>query len=122
MATESVPNVINSRSASQGGRMHLANMLPGAGALYASTIFQAAGRFVIGVLIARLIGADALGIFTLGFVSLQMLVTIAIFGLDVGIYHFVSPAHQSRDRAAVRSLLWATLIPTLSVAVLLGIL
>lgn len=98
--------------------LHLARILPGAGALYVSTILQAAGRFLIGVMIARVLGADAFGIFTLGFVSLQTLVSLSIFGLDTGIFHFASPAFKQQDYARVSNITRAVLAATLTVSVL----
>lgn len=107
--------------ASPSGGLHLARILPGAGALYVSTIFQAAGRFLIGVMIARVLGADALGIFTLGFVALQTLVGLSVFGLDTGSFHFISPAFQRQDYTRVASLAKAVLVATLSVSVLVAL-
>lgn len=119
MAVNPLTNAVN--PAPPPGGIRLARILPGAGALYVSTIFQAVGRFLIGVMIARVLGADALGVFTLGFVSLQTLVGVAIFGLDSGIFHFLSPAYQRQDYSRVASLTRAILVATLSVSVLAGI-
>lgn len=104
--------------ASPADGLRLARILPGAGALYVSTILQAAGRFLIGVMVARVLGADALGIFTLGFVSLQTLVGLSVFGLDAGIFYLLSPAFKNQDYTRVASLTRAVLAATLTVSVL----
>lgn len=119
MAVNPATNTVNSSPSSEG--LHLARILPGAGALYVSTIYQAAGRFLIGVMIARFIGADALGVFTIGFVSLQTLVSLAIFGLDSGMFHYSSPAFRRQDYARMAGLTRALLVATLTVAVLVVI-
>lgn len=99
----------------------LAQLLPGTGALYASTIVQAGARFLIGLIIARTLGADGLGIFTLGFLALQILASLAIFGLDVGLYHYLSPAAKRQDTVMLKSMLRAGLVATLTLSIVFAV-
>lgn len=99
----------------------VARLLRGAGALYVSTLISFAGRLAFAILIARLAGAEALGIFTLGFVALQVLSIFALFGIEVAIVHYASPAYHARDVRALGNLFWAGLLTPLCLSVILAV-
>lgn len=96
-------------------------LLRGAGALYISTIISFAGRLLFAILIARLAGAEALGIFTLGFVALQVLAIFALFGIEVAIMHYASPAYHARDTHSLGRIFWAGVLTPLCLAVILAV-
>jgi O-antigen/teichoic acid export membrane protein len=101
--------------------LFFARLLRGAGALYASTILSFVGRLGFAILVARWAGADALGVFTLGFVSLQVLSMFALFGMDVALVRYASPAYHARDTHALGNSFWATTLSSLCLAAILGV-
>lgn len=100
----------------------LSHLLRGAGSLYLGTLVQLAGRLVFAVVVARFLGAEAVGIFTLGFVAIQALSMVATSGVEVALYHFVSPAVENRDWATVKGMFRATILTTGAAGILLSIL
>jgi O-antigen/teichoic acid export membrane protein len=97
----------------------LSHVLRGASSLYFGTIVQLAGRLVFAVIVARLVGADAVGIFTVGFVAVQALSMVATSGVEVGLYHFVSPAVRNGDLATVKGMFRASVSTTVVLALTL---
>jgi len=93
----------------------------GGGLLYLGTLIQLVAQWVFAFIVARTLGAEALGLFVLGFVALQGLSLIAVNGLDVGLLRFVSPAVGSGEGATVRGMLRAALVAALIPAVLLSV-
>lgn len=108
----------NSPSASHASA--LSAIMRGAGSLYVGTIVQLAGRLLFAILVARWVGAEAIGIFTIGLVALQAFVMVATSGVEVGLYYFVSPAAKSRDWAAVKGMFWGSILSTCGLALLLS--
>lgn len=100
----------------------LSHLLRGAGSLYLGTLVQLAGRLLFAVIVARLVGAEAVGVFTLGFVGIQALSMVATSGVEVALYHFVSPAVQDRDWAGVKGMFRASILTTGAAGILLSVL
>lgn len=94
-------------------------LLRGAGLMYVTTIVQLGGRFALTLLIAQVLGATGLGVFSLAFVTVQALVMLATNGQDWSVLKFVSPAHKMADRASVRVYTDAALLTTLGSALVL---
>ena len=117
------PTRIAARPASAGeGTYLLSLVLGGASSLYIGTIVQLAGRLVFAVVVARLLGADAVGVFTVGFVAVQALGMVATSGIEVGLYHFVSPAVKNGDIGTVKGMFWASVGTTAVLAFVLAVL
>lgn len=117
-------DLVQSAPALEAGRVQVlsvARLLRGAGALYLSTLIAFAGRLVFAILIARLAGAEALGIFTLGFVALQVLSIFALFGIEVAIVRYASPAYHAQDKQALGNIFWASVLTPLCLSVALGV-
>lgn len=94
-------------------------LLRGAGLVYASTIFQLVGRLGLTFLIARTLGTEGIGVFSLGFVTVQALSMFATNGQDFGLLKFVGPAFKIGDQATIRRMTDAALITSLSAAIVL---
>lgn len=121
------PTRDTARPASAGeGTYLLSQVLGGASSMYIGTIVQLAGRLVFAVVVARLVGADAVGVFTVGFVAVQALGMVATSGIEVGLYHFVSPAVKNGDLATVKGMFRASVgtasVFALALAVLYAVL
>lgn len=116
------PTRIDAVAASLGENTYLlSKLLGGASSLYFGTIVQLAGRLVFAVVVARLLGADAVGVFTVGFVAVQALGMVATSGVEVGLYHFVSPAVKNGDLATVKGMFWASMGTTAMIALMLAV-
>lgn len=117
-------DLVKSAPALEAGRVQVlsvARLLRGAGAMYLGTLIAFAGRLVFAILIARLAGAEALGIFTLGFVALQILSIFALFGIEVAIVRYASPAYHARDTRTLGNIFWASSLTPLCLSVILGV-
>jgi O-antigen/teichoic acid export membrane protein len=93
-------------------------LLRGAGLFYSATLVALVGRLIIAFVIAQALGAAALGIYSLGYATVQALSTLSTLGQGSGLVHFVSPAFRHQEWATVRGMLdaavamgalWATL-------------
>lgn len=96
-------------------------LVRGAGILYVTTVFQLVGRLLVTYIIAQSLGAAGLGIYSIGFVTTQVLTMLAVNGQDTAILKFVSPAYKNGDRMTVRVMLDAAMILTLTVGLVLMI-
>lgn len=94
-------------------------MLRGAGALYVATVVQFIGRLLYVFALARLVGPDAVGIYTLGFVAVQALGLVSVAGLDIGLIYHVTLAARTQDRDAIRATLRAGVVSTTAVSLFL---
>lgn len=72
----------------------------GAGATFAGQVFGQAARFGFTLIVARLLGAEALGIYALAIALVQVAEVLASAGLDAALLRFA--ALHAGDRAAVR--------------------
>ena len=62
-------------------------------------------RFAFGVLIARVIGVEQYGLYTLGITVALIASNIAMLGLQVGMVRFLPPAIHEKDDSAIRGIL-----------------
>lgn len=88
---------------------------------FAGFLFGQAARFGFNLLVARALGADALGIYALAVAVIQIAEVIALAGLDSALLRFVS-MHGSeplRQRASIGSALKAGLFFSIAVLLLL---
>jgi O-antigen/teichoic acid export membrane protein len=92
-----------------------------AGISYAGFLFGQASRFAFNLLVARLLGADALGIYALAIAVIQIAEVLAIAGLDSGVLRFVNVYRNNplRQKEVIGSALKTSLFLSLSVALLL---
>ena len=88
---------------------------------FAGFLFGQTARFGFNLLVARALGADALGIYALAVAVIQIAEVVALAGLDSGLLRFVS-MHGSeplRQRASIGSALKAGLFFSIAVLLLL---
>lgn len=89
---------------------HIVTAARGGGILLFGSLFEYAGRFLFGILVARSIGAAGYGLSVLGVTVATTFATIARVGLSEGIVHFLPGALRERDGTRAWDLLQVGLI------------
>jgi O-antigen/teichoic acid export membrane protein len=77
----------------------------GGGITFIGTMLEYAGRFVLGFLLARLLGDEQYGLYSLADSAFYLTVGISLLGLNTGTTHFVSVYAAQRDQES----LWKTI-------------
>ncbi len=65
-------------------------------------------NFLFGILVARRIGAEAFGIYTLGVTAVTLLARIAVMGLDRGSLRYVSIKRKEKNGEAMWQVIWTS--------------
>jgi O-antigen/teichoic acid export membrane protein len=76
----------------------------GAASAFSMQVLGAALSFLFSLLLAKLIGADGLGLFFLGVTSVEICSTVSRLGLENAALKFISIAHADGDRALLATL------------------
>ena len=74
-------------------------------------------NFLFTVLVARLIGAESFGLYTLGVTTVTLLSRFSVMGLDRGTIRYVSIKRQSGDGGAIRQVILTAITIGLGVSV-----
>lgn len=123
MSTPPIESVVASSAAhpqqSRGLEKNLRVLAAGGGVTFATKLFLNALRFVTAIWLARLLGADQLGLYSLATSALTLAMGIALFGLDAGVVRYIAVQTARKDEAGV----WGTIqigigVPLLASAVL----
>lgn len=77
----------------------------GGGISFASRVFEYATRFIFGILIARALGVEQYGLFTLIITVALFATNTAMLGLQVGMVRFLPPAIREKDDETVRGII-----------------
>ena len=72
----------------------------GGGLIFLGRLFEYGSRFVFGIIVARALGADGLGLYTLGVTAAILLGAVARLGLSEGLIRFLPPALRDHERVA----------------------
>jgi len=89
----------------------------GGGIVFAGSVFQYAIRFVIGILLARLLGAEQYGLYNLSMTTATIAGGLALLGLTLALVRYVSLFASRRDTAG----LWGALQIGLGLPVILSL-
>ncbi len=84
---------------------NLINVVKGGGVTFAAKLFLAASRFALAVLLARLLGAEQYGLYSLALSAAALCAGLALLGMDAALVRHVAIAASRRDEAG----LWGTL-------------
>jgi len=93
----------------------------GSGILAAGKVVETGGRFVLAVLLARILGADQFGQYTLALATTALVGSIGKVGMDSAVVRFVAVYTGNKDEAGVWGVLQIALAFALSASVLLGL-
>ncbi len=69
----------------------------GGGIVFAGRVFEYGSRFILGVLLARLLGADQLGLYNLALTAATVTAGLATLGLKSALVRYVSHSASRRD-------------------------
>jgi len=73
----------------------------GGGLSFIGRLFEYAVRFVFSIIVARAIGVEQFGLFTLGLTAASILSNISMLGLQTGMVRFLPPAIREKDDAGI---------------------
>jgi len=87
----------------------------GSGFIFVGSVYEYAGRFLFGLLLARFMGAEQYGVYGLANTVVTVLVAIAVLGLDVSLMHYIPIFRNRGDDKSLRGMmLLGLLIPLLA--------
>lgn len=89
----------------------------GGGIAFAGNLFVYAIRFAFGIVIARLLGAELLGLYSLGMTFPEVAGTIALLGLGAGMARFIPIALNQKDEPR----LWGIIQAGVAIPGLMGL-
>lgn len=92
----------------------------GGGITFGGNLFEYAGRFVFGIVVARFIGAEQYGVYNLALTPLAILATLALLGLRASMVRYVPMFARQRDEEKLWGTLQVGLGLTLVVSIVLG--
>jgi O-antigen/teichoic acid export membrane protein len=88
---------------------------------FVGRVFEYAIRFVFSIIVARIIGAEQYGLYTLGLTIVPIASMLALLGLQTGVIAFLSPAIQEKDESRIWGIIQVCAgLPAL-LSILLGI-
>lgn len=68
---------------------------------FAGRLFEYLVRFVFSILVARVIGAEQYGLYTLGLTIVPILSMLSLMGLQTGVVAFLAPAIRDKDESRI---------------------
>lgn len=107
---DSLPVAVASAPKGESSNEHILTAAKGGGVLFVGRLVEYASRFAFGIIVARILGADGYGLYTLGVATAIMLASVARLGLSEGLVHFLPAALSRRDDARTWGILQAGLI------------
>src|SRR5574338_704452 len=97
-------------------RKNMATVARGGGVIFSGKLFLAATRFVTAFLLARLMGAQEYGSYSLALSATNIGVGLALLGLDAALIRYVAILLGRRDHNS----LWGTMQAGIGIAMLLS--
>ena len=98
-------NILEDTSGSTTSDQSILTVAKGGGISFIGTLLEYAGRFILGFLLARLMGDAQYGLYSVADSAFYIVVGIALLGLNTGTTHFVSMFVSQRDQEG----LWRTI-------------
>ena len=86
-------------------REDLLTAAKGGSVSFAGRLFEYAVRFILGIVIARALGVEQYGLYTLGITVALIASNVAMLGLQVGMVRFLPPAIRQKDAPTIRGIL-----------------
>lgn len=92
----------------------------GGGITFIGDLFEYAGRFVFGIVVARFVGAEQYGVYYLALTPLTILTTLALLGLKASMVRYVPIFARQRNEEGLWGTLQVGLGLTMMASVVLG--
>ncbi|MEO5987233.1 MAG: flippase [Candidatus Limnocylindria bacterium] len=102
-------------------RRHVAAAARGGGIVFGGQLFAWGARFVLAVVLARLLGASNYGLYTVTLAVAAVVSALAVFGLDAAMIRYVSIYMARNDAARLRGTLQLGFTVPLALGSLVGI-
>lgn len=99
---------------------HILEAAKGGGITFLGTMIEYAGRFLLGFILARFMGDDQYGLYSVVDSAVYLAIGIAPLGLSTGILHFVPIFKNQNDNVSLGKTLQAGLVIPLIVGLLIG--
>lgn len=122
--TTIIPKDVNTlqypHQATQGSRQVGQDLIfaaKGGGITFAGRVFEYAIRFVFSIFVARAIGAENFGLYTLGLTVALIASNLSMLGLQTGMARFLPPAIQKKDNKEI----WGIIQISFGLPVVLGL-
>jgi O-antigen/teichoic acid export membrane protein len=93
----------------------------GGGIVFFGRVFAYASRFIFGIIVARWVGANGFGLYSLGVTITEMLARMTLLGLPVGIVRFLPGAIRENDTERLWGILRTALVLVATLSVGLGV-
>jgi O-antigen/teichoic acid export membrane protein len=100
-----------------GSGQNILTAAKGGGISFAGKLFEYVIRFVFSILVARTIGAQQFGLYTLGVTVAEIVTLLALLGLQTGMVRYLPIALRRRDEASM----WGIIQVGAAVPALLGL-
>jgi O-antigen/teichoic acid export membrane protein len=91
----------NAAIVEQEKRQDILTAAKGGGITFAGKLFEYVVRFAFGILIARTVGVEQYGLYTLGITVSLIASNMAMLGLQVGMVRFLPPAIREKDQKSI---------------------
>jgi O-antigen/teichoic acid export membrane protein len=116
MENQANPTVVNIDS-QPAFRQSISTVARGGGYVFTGKLFMDAIRFVTAFVLARLLGADQYGMYSLTLSTLNIAMGLSLIGMDEALVRFVAVATGRRDKDAV----WGTIQAGVGIAMFLSV-
>lgn len=105
----------------EGGDNYVISAAKGSGILTVGKLVEYVGRFVIAFLLARVLGAEEFGIYSLALSAAAIVSTISLLGMDDAALRNIAVYASQKDDKSLWGTLQLTFVFTISMSIILGI-
>lgn len=119
--SDSSPRPGPGEGAPRGLEGNIINVAKGGGITFAAKLFLSASRFLIAVLLARMLGAEQYGLYSLALSAAALCAGFALLGMDAALVRHVAIAASRRDEAGLWGALQVGVGASLAASVLLSV-
>ncbi len=93
----------------------------GGGITFAGKLFEYAGRFVLSIIVARIIGAEQFGLYTLAFTVVTLTSSLALLGLPGSVVRYLPIAIREKDKEQVLGIIQVSAMLPVFLSIILAI-
>lgn len=102
-------------------QQNIVSTAKGGGIIFAGRLFEQAGRFVIGFVLARFLGAAGYGIYSLGDTILTLATGLGLLGLNAGVMQYIPFYQKRQDDVGLQAVVQTSVVVPTVCGILLGV-
>lgn len=106
--------------ATQASSQHILDAAKGGGISFIGTMIEFVGRFLLGFVLARFMGDEQYGLYSLTDSAVYLLIGIAPLGLSTGLLHFIPVFRRQNDAESLSKTLKVGFLIPLTTSLLIG--